>query len=224
MTVAAAGAVHFETFENVGLDCPTIGTKLTLLSSVGATLYTDTTTGISSCSAITAYLAAGTYYIQAEKASAGTLVKYVLKTTFEANGGSEVEPNNTQATATAVVGADTYMLAGHPTAGDDDFYAITVPAGKSIRAEIIEGDLVTTCESNGIDSFLTLYSAAAVSLATDDDSGRGFCSMIDGTGAVPAKAGAHNLAAGTYFLQLTPSSLVSPPADVFNYRVVVTVR
>ncbi len=225
VTVATAGVVRFETFETAALDCLTIATRLTLLGSGGTTLYTDTTTGIKSCSAIDAYLAAGTYYIQAEQA-AGTLTipKYLLQVKFEGNGGSEIEPNDSPATATAVAGVDTFVLAAHPLATDDDFYAITVPAGMSIRAEVVEGDLTTTCESDGIDSKLTLYDAAMTSLATDDDSGRGFCSLIDGTGATPAYTGAHNLAAGTYYLKVTPSDLVSPPADVFNYRLVVTVR
>jgi cysteine-rich repeat protein len=225
VTVATAGVVRFETFETSTLDCLTIATKLTLRSSAGTTLYTDTTSGIKSCSAIVVYLAAGTYYIQAEQA-AGTLTipKYLLRAKFETDGGSEVEPNNTQATATAIAGVDTYVLAAHPTAGDDDYYAVTVPAGMSIRAEVIEGDLITTCESNNIDSYLTLYNAAATSLVTDDDSGRGYCSAIDGTGATPSYSGAHNLAAGTYYLKVTPSGFVTPPADVFNYRLVVTVR
>ena len=225
VNVATAGVVRFETFETSTLDCPSIATKLTLLSSAGTTLYADSTSGIKSCSVITLYLAAGTYYLQAEQATgASTIVKYLVQAKFEANGGSEIEPNNTAATATPIAGVDTFVLAAHPTAGDDDYYAITVPAGLSIRAEVVEGDLVGTCEALNIDSLLRLYDAAAVLKATDDDSGRGFCSAIDGTGAAPAYSGAHNLAAGTYYLRLTPSTLVAPPADVFNYRLVVTVR
>ena len=225
VTVATAGVVRFETFENAALDCPAIATKLTLLSGGGTTLYTDTTSGIKSCSAITAYLAAGTYYLQAEQATgASAIVKYLLQAKFEANGGGEIEPNNTLATATPVVGADTYVLAAHSTGTDDDYYAVTVPAGLSIRAEIIEGDLTATCESNAVDSYLTLYDALAVSKVTDDDAGRGFCSAIDGTGAAPVYAGAHALTAGTYYLKVTTSPFVTLPADVFNYRLVVTVR
>jgi len=224
VTVATAGVVRFETFDTVGLDCLTIATKLTLLSSTGTALYTDTTTGIKNCSAIVAYLPVGTYYIQAESAATGTITKYLLQTRYESNSGSEVEPNNATTTATALPGNDVFIAGGHQALGDLDFYAITVPVGGgSIRAEVVEGN-AETCESLDLDSYLTLFNAAATSLVTNEDSGRGYCSLIDGTGATPVDTGAHNLAAGTYYLQVKDSTLATGTQGLFDYRLAVTVR
>ncbi|MBK9760551.1 MAG: hypothetical protein IPO90_11415 [Flavobacteriales bacterium] len=58
----------------------------------------------------------------------------------------------------------------------------------------------------------------------DDDDGRGFCSMIDGTGSTPLDAAAHNIAAGTYFLRVQSSSLATGAAAQFDYKLVVTIR
>lgn len=103
---------------------------------------------------------------------------------------------------------------GNTTAGD---------GCDSSCAEVVEGDASKTCESNGIDSYLTLHSSMGTSLVTDDD-GRGYCSAIDGTGVSPRDSAAHNLAAGTYYLEVKRSSLYTAPADVFNYKLAVTIR
>ncbi len=101
-----------------------------------------------------------------------------------------------------------------------------MPAGRSLRAEIIEGD-AETCESSDVDSYLTLFDANGVTLGFDDDSGRGFCSRIDGTGSSPADAYAHDLAAGTYYLLVEASPSAQGAADTagqFAYRLAVTLR
>ncbi|MFT3771987.1 MAG: pre-peptidase C-terminal domain-containing protein [Minicystis sp.] len=119
-----------------------------------------------------------------------------------------------------------YVLGGHLTNSDSDFYAITVPAGASVRAEIIEGGS-ETCESNDIDSRLSFYNTANTStpLTEDDDNGRGYCSLLDGTGGTPSNPPAHNLAAGTYYLQVRASVVSqSGTAGQFDYRLVVTIR
>ncbi|MFS8068614.1 MAG: hypothetical protein ACMG6S_19830, partial [Byssovorax sp.] len=188
-------------------------------------IVSDTTTGIKSCSAIVYYLPAGSYFIQAEHSANNAVIPaYLLEVKLETNLGAEVEPNDGQAQATAMPGVDTFIYGDHQIAADIDYYAVTVPALKSIRAELIEGDLSKTCESNGIDSYLRLFDANAVSLVTDDDAGRGFCSLMDGTGASPLHSGARNLAAGTYYVQVSKSSLASATGAIFNYRLAVTVR
>jgi cysteine-rich repeat protein len=223
--VAAQSTIRFETFEQQGpADCPTISTTLRLLDSAGTQLKTQIA-GIKTCSSLVVNLAPATYYIQVERTgSTGTITKYFLETKFVPDVGTEIEPNETQATASALAGTEMFVFGGHQTGTDLDFYAITVPAGASLRAETIEADTAETCESNGIDSFLTLFDAAAVSKVTNDDTGRGFCSEIDGTGAIGRDAGAHNLAAGTYFLQVKASPLASATGAVFDYRLVITIR
>jgi len=203
----------------VTLDCPTIATKLTLFNAGGMKVYVDTTSGIKNCSAIIAYLKPGAYYIQVEKASAGVISKYQLQAKFLASAGSETEPNATQATANGLPGTDTYILGDIP-ANDVDYFSITVAAGQSIRAETIEGIDGITCDSNYVDSTLTFYNSAGTQLVSDTNTGRGNCSLIDGTGAVPLNAGAHNLAAGTYFLRVKGSISTT----LLTYRLAVTVR
>ena len=117
-------------------------------------------------------------------------------------------------------------LGGHQTNADFDTFAINVPAGKSVRAEIIEGSTAETCESNGIDSRLRLFNAAGTELGTgDDDTGRGFCSLIDGTGTTGGFTAARALTAGIYYIRVEASSPGTATAGgQFDYRLVVTVR
>jgi hypothetical protein len=147
---------------------------------------------------------------------------------IQADAGVEVESNDDFATAVPLSGSDVVVLGDHAVNADVDVYAIEVPQGASLRAEIVEGD-GETCESNGVDSRLTLYrldaGGAPVQLVDDDDDGRGFCSMIDGTGTVKRDAAAGGLSAGTYYLQVRASSFAQTSANgQFAYRLQVTVR
>jgi hypothetical protein len=131
---------------------------------------------------------------------------------------AEIEPNDDQASASAFPGRDAVIL-GDIVGSDADWYAITLPATLSIRAEILEGaaGAASTCESFNLDSFLDLIDSTGNTLISSDDDGRGFCSVIDGTGSAPRDTEAHNLAAGTYYLQVTGFS-------DFAYRLAVTIR
>jgi hypothetical protein len=205
-----------------------ITTVLRVYNSAGTQIYTDSTTGIASCSAIVVNLAAGTYYVQVEEnGNNATIAGYVLEAKFYANGGSEAEPNETQVQSNAF-SAETYMFGGHQLNADSDYFAVSVPEGASIRAELIEGSTSETCESNGMDSRLTLYNAAGTQLVDDDDDGRGYCSLIDGTGASPVTAldtGARALTAGIYYIQVRASTFATSGAGgQFDYRLAVTVR
>ena len=229
MTLAQAGVVRMETFDSSGNDCTSgnipAAMKITLLSSAGTTILADTATaGIGFCSALVLYLNAGTYYVQVEKSTAGTIAAYKLQVAVHTDRGSESEVNETIAQADGFPGSDVYIFGGHQVAADFDVFAINVPAGRSIRAETIEGG-AETCESNGVDSRIRLFSPAGVDLGNDSDAGRGFCSLIDGTGTSGGNAYARNLAGGTYYLRIeahTPSS--NTAAMQFDYRLVVTVR
>src|SRR5262249_37509893 len=151
---AAASTIRFETLNSNGNDC-SIATTLRLYDSGGAQLYSDDNSGISSCSALVLNLAAGTYFVSVEEqGNNATIAAYVLQVKVEADGGAEAEPNDTRATATAVNGGDVFALGTHTVNTDTDYYAINVPAGKSVRAELIEGNALETCESLDIDSFI----------------------------------------------------------------------
>jgi cysteine-rich repeat protein len=223
--VPALSVIRFETFENLTLDCPAILTTLRIFDSAGVQLKLDSAaSGISNCAALVVRLAPGSYYVQAEKTSNNAVIpSYFLQIHFGTNLGTETEPNETQAQANTVSGNDFFVFGDHQLAPDSDYYAITIPPGKSIRAETVEGDVVETCESNGVDSTVTLFNAAAVSLVVDGDGGRGFCSLIDGTGNAPKNVPAHGLAAGTYYLQVKGFSTTGVNSQ-FNYNLHVTVR
>ncbi len=229
LVLAADSVVRFETFDGSGADCTGgMTTTLRLFDAAQTQLYTDTTSGIASCSAIVARLVAGTYYVRVEETgNNAAIAAYRLQVKVQADTGSESETNETLATADRFVGSDVYVFGGHQVNSDLDTFVITVPAGRSLRAEVIEGSTAETCESGGIDSRLRMFNAAGVDLGNDDDDGRGACSLIDGTGTVPAALDgfARNLAGGTYYLRVesfAPTGTTA--AGQFDYRLVVTIR
>jgi cysteine-rich repeat protein len=225
VTLAANSVIRLETFGPSGNDCPPgMSTTLRLLNAGGVELYNDSIKGIDNCSALEVNAAVGTYYAQVEKAqNNGLIAAYKLEVKIQPSKGSEIEPNGAAKTATAFVGSDVTISGSHQVAGDADFYAIVVPPGRSIRAEVIEGG-AETCESQGVDSYLELYDSEALLIATDDDSGRTYCSAIDGTGSLPFYPTAHGLPGGTYYLALKASPFAVGPDAQFDYKIALTVR
>ena len=55
-----------------------------------------------------------------------------------------------------------------------------------------------------------------------DGEGRGYCSLIDGTGSAPLHSGARQLVPGTYYLQVR--SAQPGATGQFDYRLFITVR
>lgn len=218
--------VRFETFDASGNECVGLADmRLTLLDALGATLTNDVATnGIGACASLAVLLQPGTYYIQAEKSTTGTIPVYFLSARFQTDGGAEIETNDTFGAATMLPGTTTHILGDHQTIADADWYRVIVPWGASIRAEIIEGSAAETCQSNGIDSTLTLYDALGTELGSDGDNGRGLCSVIDGTGATPVNAFAHFLRGSTYYLRVTSRDTMALPRNQFDYRLVVDIR
>lgn len=227
VTNAAPSVWRFETFDNTGADCTGgITTTLRYFNSAGVQVLADVTSGISTCSAVSYTFPAGTYYMEVEEAGNNSAIAaYRLQASQISAGSTEVEPNDVLAQANVLSGLEFVAVGSHQVSTDADWYAITVPAGNSVRAELIEGNLAAeTCESNGVDSQITLFNAGGAQLVADDDAGRGFCSMIDGTGSVPLHAAAHNLAAGTYYLRVQASSTANGTTAQFDYKLVVTIR
>lgn len=144
--------------------------------------------------------AAGTYYIKVSYSVApfgGTA--YNLSASLVPQPGPETEPNDDSATANAVVAGAT-IQATLGVAGDQDYFAVTVPAGATIQALV--GDGVTdTCgsESGGaIDSEIEIYDVdGTTSLKYGDDlSFTNFCSF----------AKTKVTAAGTYYVRTAGSA------------------
>ena len=219
LTLAAQQTIRFEIFDTNGKDCIGMPTStLTLLDSAFATLKTDTSgttaSGIGVCAAMVVTVPTGISYIQVGGTGVGN---YLLQTRVLTSAGTETEPNDAQGQANAAPGLELFVAGVHATGADADWYELTLPNQASIRVEISEGG-AGTCESNSIDTIIEVMSGAGVSLVSDDDDGRGFCSAIDGTGATPRDAAAHNLAAGTYYIKVTGYSSVA------DYRLGVTIR
>jgi cysteine-rich repeat protein len=243
MVIAANNTVvHLETFDSSGVDCRAAapynmsGHNLRILNSAGTAIVTDylstsatgytsantANSGIGTCAALSYRLDAGTYYVQLDKTAA--LANYFLQVRFPANDGNEVEPNDVYTTATAAPGRTFSIFGDHTVTTDTDFYAVTVPAGGSIRAETIEGDTSETCESLNLDSEMALYGpTGALISSTGGDAGRGYCSMFDGTGSTPLNSFAHNLAAGTYYIRIISFGTTVADSNQFKYRLVVNV-
>jgi cysteine-rich repeat protein len=226
LTVTADEVVQVETFDATASGCG-IATTLRILDSAGAELWRDDNAGIFSCSSLVVRLAAGTYYLRVEqRGSTGTISGYLLAARPLIDRGLETEPNALATMATVVTGRESVVAGTHQLNVDSDYFAITVPAGRSIRAELIEGG-AETCESGGVDSYLTLYNSAGLALGWDDDAGRGACSRIDGTGGLPDSAFASKLPAGIYYLQVEASPFsqgATSLAGQFDYRVAISVR
>jgi cysteine-rich repeat protein len=227
MDLASDSVVRIETFNGTGADCTTgLTTTLRLFNASMTQVATDNVSGIGTCSALVLNVVAGTYYVQVEETgNNATIAAYKLQVKIQASKGIETEPNETQVAATAFTGSDVHLFGGHLLNADSDYYAIVVPAGRDVRAEIIEGG-AKTCESNTMDTRLTLFNSLGVQLVDDDDSGRGYCSMIDGTGTVPQQGGAGNLPEGTYFLRVAASTYARgmDTDGQFDYRLAVTIR
>ncbi|NVB85388.1 MAG: DUF4215 domain-containing protein, partial [Kofleriaceae bacterium] len=230
VTVAAPTVVRFESFTAPN-DCAAATTiNLRLLDSTGTLIVEDTGSGLRSCGAIVMPLAAGTYFIQVEEqGNNATIASYMLEVAFQDDVGTETEPNETVATASVNLFGenDSFVFGDHMLATDADVYAIVVPSGRSLRAEVIEGDRATeTCEGNGIDSKMTLLDENGATVTSDDDDGRGFCSKLDGTGPAPDDTSARNTTPNDkmFYIRVEKSGSASTNGGVFVYRLQVTIR
>ena len=243
MTVATDRAIRMEVFDSTGSGCSSIAaSKLTVFKADGVTTQlmndgnstSDSAGGISTCAGLVGFFPAGDYYVRVQASSStATIAAYQLEVAFLENKLDEVEPNDTAATATVITaGATTtnaYIHGDHTPGSELDHYSISVPAGRSLRIETIEGLGGAPCSptsSTSPDPFITVLKPDGSSLLTDDDDGRGYCSLIDGTGsATQARdANARALPAGTYTIQVKASSFAATTAAQFKYRLAVTIR
>jgi cysteine-rich repeat protein len=110
---------------------------------------------------------------------------------LEGNFLTETEPNDTQATANPLGGADGFSAAISPI-GDQDYFSFdVVTPGSSVFIQVTDG--LNGCPA-GFDSKLTLFSTAGALIGTADDGGAAKCSLMSPVNT-PATA---NMAVGTY--------------------------
>lgn len=122
---------------------------------------------------------------------------------------SEVEPNNTSATANPFVSPWFGAIAAP---GDVDVIKIVVASTPAtITASISDFD--GACQSGALDSYLEILDKnGATLLTTDDDGGVGSCSS--------AQAG--NLALGTYYVRVSASPKAASPTFAYKLLVAIT--
>jgi cysteine-rich repeat protein len=131
---------------------------------------------------------------------------------------NEIEPNNTPAQALANGSFPFNQLwAGAITPlADNDYYLITIPTTSDLRIETFDGNGPGSCVT--IDTQIYLYASnGTTQLATDDDLGINFCSLIDSTN--PSFPGARHLAPGNYYVRV---HRLSDSQVIGAYDVVVT--
>lgn len=239
LNVAPGSVLRIETFDGATLtDCANIDTKLKIFHSDGQTLlYESDDDGIGQCSALVITLSPtlcgkdnnGNALPCLAEVSGTEGIAYALQIKQQipsTETESPIHDNNSADTAEKVLtppASDVFIAASLgmiPMADSIDYFAVFVPEGRSIRAEIIDG-ATSKCQSsnsNQLDSTMSLYGPDGVSLLADDmDGGRGTCSLIDGTGMSPLHPAAHGLSAGNYFIAVTGSG--KP-----NYKLALTVR
>lgn len=134
---------------------------------------------------------------------------------------TEVEPNDdARAPMPAPVTSSAVFTGSLATGSDVDCFRFTVTEGTSIIAE--------THENNGLcamdtDTLLRLRGADGAEIASDDDSGNGWCSLIDGTrpSVLGGRNRAYRMRAGTYALCVesttAPSPMAPPPLPIARY-------
>lgn len=163
-----------------------------------------------------ANMAAGTYFIRVRGYSASTVVSsYTLTVTVQPNvcGNNAIETseqcddgNSTSGdgcsstcqweTAGTASGMGASFMGSITPAGNVDWYAVTVPAGYSVRAETLTAE-PATC--SGADTVMRFWQAdRTTQIMSDDDGGVDRCSLLNPVDDTLMR----NLAAGTYYVSV----------------------
>ena len=206
VTVSQAGTLTVNT--SGGTD-----THGTLENATGGTLATDDDGGSGSNFEVSAAVGAGTYYVKVRGYSGSTTGDYQLHVAFTPSGTPPGPPDDgddhgdTRSTATSVAAPSS--TAGTLTAGDVDYFAVTVSQAGTLTANT----------SGATDTHGTLENAAGGTLAADDDGGSGSnfeVSAAVGAGTYYVKVrGYSGSTTGDYQLHVafTPSGTPPGPPD-----------
>ncbi|WP_438021347.1 DUF4215 domain-containing protein [Sorangium sp. So ce315] len=218
-----------------------LDTMIDILDENGAVIVQRDFGGIGRCArAVAPALAAGDYYVRVaanvgpeQRSPYGLLVTLVPEVCGDGNttyseqcddgnttsgdGCSaacrfeldETEPNNTPAQADAHAAP---WLAEISPARDVDVVAVNVPGPRSTLIATVSDNGTEACMNGRLDSYVEILGDnGATVLASDDDSGIGYCSSALATG----------LAAGTYHVRVRAAEIV--PDATFFYRLNVTI-
>lgn len=212
-TTGAPVLMTVETFGDAPGVCGTIDTVANIRNAGGTILATNDDIdafGDVLCSLVSITLQPGqTLFVHTLSfGDTGVISQYFIEITFQ-TVSAEVEPNNTSATANAV--APGLVNAAIGVAGDDDFFSLSLNAGQTLTAEIVNDD----CAFSEIESDLTLFATdGTTQLAFNDDIDfENFCSRVTFTATTT----------GTHFLRARASEEFDPNGT-FDYGLSISVQ
>jgi cysteine-rich repeat protein len=147
---------------------------------------------------------------------------YRLQIATLAHRGDESEPNGVPALAerAAADGLDTTMRGQLANHNDVDVYAVDVPPGRGVRAEVIPSGLIS-CRLLNASVSLVDEDGNTLAARTGPDV---LCPFIDGTGANPRHGLARNTTSSMKTLYFAVKRGAQPLQSALTYRVAFTVR
>ncbi|MEE2904028.1 MAG: DUF4215 domain-containing protein [Myxococcota bacterium] len=152
----------------------------------GMTIHT-TTTATGTWSTV---VSATTLFELVATSAGGTSTDVILTSQL----AGETEPNDTSSTAIALAGDGSGAFGNVDSAGDQDWYAVTVSqAGSSVFALTSDGQ-----GGCNLDTVIEFYDSMGNQLGTDDEGGPGSCSAFGPS----TDAFARDLAVGTYYIKV----------------------
>ena len=172
-----------------------------LLDSAGTELLTETSAN--ECALFAQGLTMGTYYLEVST-DASSSIDYLITPTLVSNADVEVEPNDTDMTATPYTVGTTMFGRMALNDSDVDYFAVTIPAGINANDEIT---FTMSAGEEGDEFYLNKDATSSVNIAVYDsalnelDATTGFSAdpntVATGTGLTPGE---------TYYVAITRDS------------------
>jgi hypothetical protein len=176
------------------------------------------------CSVLTTALTARPHLVRVMEDTGTALIpSYRVQVTVLDDRGAEHEPNDSVADAEndAKDGLDTTMSGTIASADDVDLYAVELPPGRGVRAEIVPDTETTPCDA--FNTRISLLDSDGVERAARV-SALDSCPYIDGTGDAPRNTEALNLTFQTRTVFVAVSKGASGLVGTLPYRLALTVR
>ncbi|NGZ26949.1 MAG: hypothetical protein G8345_08675 [Magnetococcales bacterium] len=175
-----------------------LDTYLRLLDDAGIEISYDDDSGDGYNSLISyTPTSSGTYYISAQGYSSST-GDYTLSVN---NNGSEIPASTDTTNALTINGEAAISTIG--TSGDQDWWRVILSAGTSYAIQL-------NANASSLDTYLRLLDSSSSVLASDDDSGEGYNSLINYTplytGTYYVSAQGYSSYTGSYSLQINDTS------------------
>lgn len=176
------------------------------------------------CAVLTTTLEARPHLVRIQEDNGAALIpSYRAQIVMLDDRGSEHEPNDSldRVERAALDGLDATMAGTLDGDGDIDLYAVDVPPGRALRAEVIPTSAATSCE--GFNARVALVGEDGIERIANA-SRIDACAFVDGTGVMPQHPEAAN--AGTDMARMIVAVTTAHPAGsgALPYRVALTVR